>query len=250
MTKKKKVLEGHKKVGSKFVPPMMQIPNWKEISYINQILPEIVWMGLINDLFGYREGIELCSNFATKAYELKETDSHVNLAIASNFNRLTAENKQALVTELEKASELSKYRNALSPLIALYDDFPLAFIGKAEDGPDKSDLVERMKKCIERHIDKYDTPALIIQANVVYIRSSTGGLHIASHIEMPDLNALMKSPDSEEAQRAGSFVRTTAMQEFMPMGEPRIGDWSKSFWNQGYKIDKCDFSWEEDDIDE
>ena len=62
MAEKKIVLEGHKKVGSKFIPPMMQLPNWTEISYINQILPEIIWMGLINDEFGYRDGIDLSFN--------------------------------------------------------------------------------------------------------------------------------------------------------------------------------------------
>ena len=47
-----------------------------------------------------------------------------------------------------------------------------------------------MKECIDNHIDKYETPSLVIQANVVYVKRSTSGLHIAQHIEVPDLNSL------------------------------------------------------------
>lgn len=247
MAEKKKVLEGHKKVGSKFVPPMMQLPNLTEISYINQILPEIIWMGLINDEFGYRDGIDLSSNLARRAFDLKETDKHINFTLVSNFNLLSAERKSELVRSLEETSELVKFRDSLLPLIALYEEFPLSFLGMSEKIFDKIELIEKIKNCIKKHINKYDTPALIIQANVMYVRGSTGGLHVAPHIEIPDLNTLIEDPESKKAERAGAFVRISAMQEMMPMRETRICDWAESFWNQSYKIDKCDFSWEKND---
>lgn len=250
MADKKKVLEGHKKVGSKFIPPMMQIPNWSEISYINLILPEIIWMGLLNDEFGYREGINLSTNLAKQAFDLKETDKHINFTLVSNFNLISSDSKSELVHRLKKNAELDKYRESLLPLIALYKEFPLSFIGMSEKGIDKTTLIEKIKSCIENHIDKYERPALIIQANVLYVRGATSGLHVASHIEVPDLNALIEDPESEQSKRAGGFVRISTMQEFMAMGEERYGDWSKSFWNQGYKVDKCDFSWEDNDLDE
>lgn len=250
MAEKKEVLKGHKKVGSKFIPPMMQLPNWSEISYVNQILPEIMWMGLLNDRYGYREGIKLASNFAKRAFELRETDKHINFTLVSNFNQLSSGKKAELLRGLEADSTLAQYRDSLSPLTRLYDNFPLSFIGQSEDELSNVHLVDAIKVCIEKHIDKYETPSLIIQANVLHIRASTGGLKIALHIDFPNLNALIESPDSEEARRAAGFVRISAMQELMPSGEQRSDDWSRSFWNQGYKIDKCDFSWEENDINE
>ena len=54
--KKKRVLEGHKKVGSRFITPMKQLPNMKSISYVNQMMPELIWIGLINDSIGYVKG--------------------------------------------------------------------------------------------------------------------------------------------------------------------------------------------------
>ena len=226
---------------------MMQLPNWNEISYINQILPEILWMGLINDKFGYRVGIDLSSKIAKKAFDLKETDKHVNFTIVSNFSLLSDDKKSELVRDLTDSSDISKYRDALLPLIALYQGFPLSFVGVSEKIRDKKELIKIIKKCIDKHLNKYETPALIIQANVIYVRGSTGGLHVASHIEMPDLNSLIDDPKSEKAIRAESFVRIGAMQEMMPMGDSRAYNWAKSFWNQSYKIDKCDFSYEKND---
>ncbi len=229
MADKKTILKGHKKVGSKFIPPMMQLPNWSEISYVNLMLPEIIWMGLINDEFGYRAGINLSANLANRAFELKETDKHINFALVSNFNLLSTEAKNEFIKSIEESSDIGRYRRSLLPLIVLYEDFPLSFIGTGEEEYDRDQLIERMKACIDKHIDKYETPAMIIQANLMYIRGTNGGLHVAPHIEVPDLNILIDDPESEAAKRAGGFVRTSAMQEFMPMGEDRYGDWSKTF---------------------
>ncbi len=204
-------------------------------------------MGLINDKFGYRSGIDLSSKLATKAFELRETDKHINFTIASNFNLLSDNNKAELVRDLTESSDIYKYREALLPLMSLYQGFPLSFLGISEEVSEKEKLIDIMKKSVEKHLNKYETPASIIQANMIYVRGSTGGLHVASHIEVPDLNALLEDPESEKAKRAASFVRIGAMQEMMPMGDTQNNDWAKSFWNQNYKIDKCDFSREKND---
>jgi hypothetical protein len=64
---------------------------------------------------------------------------------------------------------------------------------------------------------------------------------------VPDLNSLIDAPESEEAKRAAGFVRNGVMSEFMPMGKVKDNAWARAFWNQGYKIDACDFSWEADE---
>ena len=43
--KKKKILEGHKRIGKRFIPPMMQLPMMRSTSYVNDMLPELVWIG-------------------------------------------------------------------------------------------------------------------------------------------------------------------------------------------------------------
>jgi hypothetical protein len=47
--KDRKILPGHKQIGKRFIPPMKQIPNMRQMSYVNDMLPELIWLGLIND---------------------------------------------------------------------------------------------------------------------------------------------------------------------------------------------------------
>lgn len=240
-TKRDTVLKDHKKIGSKFIPPLSQLGGLTEISYVDQILPEIIWMGLICDKLGYQKGVDLVARLTKVAFVLKETKKFVNFAIVSNFNLLSKDKKRKFKNKLQTENILETLQDILAPLIISYKDFPLSFLGKSNSKLDKNDLIERLKLSIERHIDKYATPGIVIQANVLYIRSINGGLFLAQNIKPPNLESIIQSPESEEAKRAGSFARIQAMQEFMPLGQKLKFNWARSFWNRGYKIDKCIF---------
>lgn len=246
--KNKKVLEGHKKVGTKFIPPMMQL-GLTEISYIHQIFPEIIWMALVNEKFGYRAGIRLIEGVAKAANEVKETERHLNFSLSSSFSELNQSAQEKLLKILSNREILPNLQEAIAPLVILYRGFPMSFIGKPNEFLGKNILIDMVKTSIEKYLDKYETPSLIIQSNILYIRGLTGGLHFSPDIDVPDLNVFFTDPDSDEAKRAAGFVRSGALTEFMPMGEVRPNEWAKLFWNQNYHLDDCDFSWENDDND-
>ena len=44
---KGKVLQEHKKVGQKLIPPLMQLVNMKEVSFQKDTLPCLIWMSAI-----------------------------------------------------------------------------------------------------------------------------------------------------------------------------------------------------------
>jgi hypothetical protein len=180
------------------------------------------------------------------AFSLKETSYFVNFTLASSYNSLSEDRKRMLLEKLEEASCLDILRVSLAPLVTLYRGFPLSFIGPSSH-IDRTDLIQAMKTAVKNCMDKYDTPSLAIQTNVLYLRGKMGGLFYTSNIQVPDLNSLIDAPESEEAKRAAGFVRNGVMSEFMPMGKAKDDTWAKAFWDQGYKIDACDFSWEADE---
>jgi len=255
VSKKKSVLEGYKKVKSKFIPPMMQFHGEiNEVSYVNQVLPEIIWMGLVSDKFGYKKCVDICTDIAQQAFELKESEEHINFAIASNFLKLSKKSRSILVDRLENKDLLKALQECLLPLLFLYDDCPLNFLEDKEMKIDKTTAVKLIKDSIFRHMDKYATPALVIQANVTYIRGVTGGLFYMEGedgrkgVKPPDLNSLLRAPGSEEAQRVGSHVRMGALMEFSYRKEEQSQSiWAETFWNQSYKLDPCKFMGDEDE---
>ncbi|WP_292655690.1 hypothetical protein [Nitratifractor sp.] len=63
---KKKILQDHSKIGKRLVPPLKSsnIPL-REGDYTKEILPEIIWIGLIHEKIGLKRGIELVYRFVS-----------------------------------------------------------------------------------------------------------------------------------------------------------------------------------------
>lgn len=239
MNTKKQVLEGHKRVKSRFVPPMMQLPNLRETSYINELLPHVVWMSLLNDKLGLEHGIKRSFQLAKLAHKIHVSEKHVNFAVCGNYSKLTESEAAELVTQLDKQGLLNTYRDALAPLLHLHPNCPMHLLGLPSVPDDRQALVDRLRRAIDIIFERYETPAAIMHANLITIRASTAGLFVAKHIEIPDFDALIRDPESEAAKRAASFARSCAMQEFMPDDEQRLLEWPKSFWNANYRLDAC-----------
>ena len=152
--KKARVLEGHKKVGSRFIPPMKQIPNMKSTSFVNQMLPELIWIGLINDNEGYVSGARLVEKIFLAVEGIEGTESKGNFAYASSYRKLLDGQKSVLVDKLNSLGVLDALRTYLAPLVLLYDEYPMRFIGPPSTIISTEQLVGRISDCVEKHIDK------------------------------------------------------------------------------------------------
>jgi hypothetical protein len=242
----KKILADHKKVGSRFIPPMAQLDKLKEIRYANDILPEILWIGLINSELGYRRGTELITNIAEDAVKVFASKKQVNFALTSSYNLLLSEQKSKLVEMLAPQGQLQTLRKCLEPLIILHGSFPLSFLGQSQQNYKKDALIETLKKCVKDHFNKYNQPAMVAQATVMYISGITGGLYFCKGIEPPDIEKIITAPESEEGKKAAGSVRAFMLTELMPNEGDRLGEWANNFWDENYKISSCTFKWEND----
>jgi hypothetical protein len=238
--KSKEILEGHIRIGKKFLPPIARLKNIQELSYVNQLLPEIIWMGLINENLEHKKSIELALSLATTAKENYKSERFINFALCSSFDIFEGEEKHKIVELLGKKTNLTDLRTYLAPLIVLYEGCPLRFLGTNEDIVEKDELINQIKKCVGNHLDKFSAPALAIQAEVAYIRGMTGGLYFPQGVEPPDLNAMLNEPHSEKAEKAAAFVRAFVLSEVQKESDDEKFYWPREFWNQGIKIDKCE----------
>lgn len=235
----KKVLAGHKKVKSRFIPPLMQLPNLRETSYVNDMLPHVVWMSLLIQDHGKRDGIRYAFDLAKLAHEVHGSEKHFNFAICGSYSHLTEDELARLVQRLTDEGRLDLYRQSLSPLVALHPTCPMAGLGLPGSLQERATLIGCLRDAVDAILDRYENPAAIMHANVFGIRAATGGLFIADHIEMPDLDALVFNPESDAAKQAASFVRSSAMQEFSFDEDEGYRVWPKAFWDANYRLDPC-----------
>jgi hypothetical protein len=117
MENKRKPLADHKRVGKKFIPPMKQLKSFQEIRYDRDILPEIIWMGLINDTYGYREGVHLVTRFCKLVDAICGRKEIANIAFVGDYSELSAESRGQIIEALKRDGLLTQLRSALAPLV-------------------------------------------------------------------------------------------------------------------------------------
>jgi len=51
--RRRPVLLDHQRIGKRLIPPLMQEINYQEISWGKQLIPELIWLALINNRRGF-----------------------------------------------------------------------------------------------------------------------------------------------------------------------------------------------------
>jgi hypothetical protein len=60
---KKKILQDHKREGKKFIPPFIyKLGPFGGASWARTMLPELLWIALIQNYYGLHEGVEIITN--------------------------------------------------------------------------------------------------------------------------------------------------------------------------------------------
>ena len=238
--RKKQILAGHKRVGKRFIPPMMQLPVNKDISYVKDMLPELIWIGLINEKIGYIRGARLIEKIFLAVDEVTVEGQEGNYALMSCFKKLSADQKNTIVNSIRSKGVLDVMQDSIAPLTLLYDECPLAFFGPPPNVYSQQKLVATIKWCVGKTIDKYDTPAIVLHGAMLLERLVTKTIKFSADMDLPNFNSVINSPGSKEAKRAAGFMRANGLAEFSMM---KVGHaWAEHFWNKNIEISLCEFA--------
>lgn len=242
---KKKILEDHKKIGKTMFPPLLAGDIlFRETNYTEELLPEIIWMGLIYDDIGFKNGIELIRIFVKLASESNESKDYINFSIASNLYKLSEEELNILINKMITKNIFSEMSDILSPLIYFYKKSPFSFLNKEIDltKEEELNLLEKLKVSLINNFDRFQQSSNISQFNIFYTRVLDKKISFYSGMKIPNFDAIINNFDSDESVEASAFVRNNVKTEFMHMTdtEENTFEWSKSFWNQSYKLENCE----------
>lgn len=236
---KKRLLEGHKRIGKRFIPPMKQVPMTMDTSYVNDMLPELIWIGLLNERVGYIQGARIIEKVFLETDKVREKGQESNYAVMSSFNRLTSSQKIQIVASLKNDDVLEIIQNSIAPLVLLYNDCPLSFMGPPTKRYSEEDLISLIKLCVGKTIDRYETPAIVLYGAMLLARLVTKTISFPSDMNLPDFNAVISSPDSDEAKRAAGFMRANGLAEFGML--KHSNSWAKHFWDRNFELTPCEF---------
>lgn len=238
---KKRNLEGHKREGKRFIPPMKQLPGMREQSYVNDMLPELIWLGLIHDRQGYvfgRHTLEAVMEVVNDR-EGDDASKPVNFAMQYAYATLSQDEKDQIVQRWESRGLLDDIRHALGPLTLLYDEFAMRFVGPPLTAIPEDELVRRMRSCVANHLDKYQVPGVALHGALMITRLIAGKLFFSKDMKLPDFNAAIDDPESDEGKHASSFMRATALGEMDMLDVPN--SWARYFWNRNAELSPCEY---------
>ena len=84
-----RIFRDHKKIGKTLVPPMRQyLGEQSTVSWVDQILPELIWLAIIIESLGVERGVEVGANIAKSANTIIPEEY---FAFASSFDLLNKE---------------------------------------------------------------------------------------------------------------------------------------------------------------
>lgn len=241
MTKNKKFLDGHKRVGKKLIPPMLQIPNTVMTSFRDDKLPDLIWLAPFFLRGDDRVAVHSIIDFLTACKETLNDDSSPPLVFLSNFNKLTDLQKQSLIDNLSKLPNLNFLLNKLKHQNYLFHDYPLNFLfGSFNKDFDKERALIYLEKDVDALLDRYSQIATKIQVTAIVSMMATGKIFINSEIDLPDFNSIFTDPDSNDAKTTASFARAMLNGGLgLDSDGKETNTWLKSFWKQSFSFSEC-----------
>jgi hypothetical protein len=232
-----KVLSGHKKVGSKFIPPFLQMGEYHEIHWVDDLIPELLWYSLLLLKLGYKRGIEVGTQSAKIAHDVFRDNSPGNFSYLSSFNLFNEDEQKNFVSKLKEEKLFEPLVDSISPLLNLYPESPIKFLNDININIERETCINLIREAVEKSFNRRSQLSSIIQCNVEYVSQMIGKKHYHVKIKIPDFNKLITDFDSDEGQRAASFVRLGVSGLFGRMKESLTDRWAKYFWNHSMEID-------------
>ena len=237
--KSPRALSDHRKVGKKYIPPLTaELGPLTEIRWVNDLVPEFVWLALLSDRCGLKIGTDLARRLALAANAARGAKRKAWFALTSAYAELDPSERDAVVAKLEADGAAQQIREALTPQLTLYPESPLRFLF-ADLPQSESDSLEDFKTVLESIFDKGDIAGTFAQATAVYIAFISDMLKVFKGLELANFPAIEDFPSTEESQRVASSVRSTVLIFYSQFKTDHSTAWISYFWKRGLDLDDC-----------
>ena len=233
------MLESHKRIGKRIVPPLVEVrPPWNEIHWVDQLLPELLWIGLLIEEHGIETGAHVCAEVATAAKpELEVLDQNAFLCLTSSFELFSRDQLTRIREQLNSAHVLSDLQVALSPLCVAYPKCPLANLARGTGTLESA--VAKIREVLPALFNRWDEAATFVQVHAVYMAFVQGCLFVSNHLSLANFPAVMAYPHTEESRKIASSCRgLVSILLFNKLNDSEMS-WPGYFWNRGLELEKC-----------
>jgi hypothetical protein len=239
MSKRMPVLGDHKKEKSKLVTPFNDaFGPMQEVSWINTMIPELLWIALVQEAWGPRRGVEIITAFTRDVRASDPLRDRTIWAAAGKFATLPEGALAEIVAGRPYRDDLCA---PLAPLHAHYPGHPMrALIATTAPDTASQDL-GAIKALVGEMFDRASTTAIMAQATATWLAFDSDRLKVSAGLALADFPRIEDYPDTEQSQRIAASIRATLNQMFGEIDMMASGtDWPVAFWNRGLELEPCE----------
>lgn len=232
----KKVLNDHKRVKKKLIPPLIDAMGRKHrpYSWVKELIPELVWLCLLHENLGLRRGVECASQIAELTKDIASSENIPFLCKISSFLKLSDEEKEHLVLALDKSGHLSDIRTSLKPLFEIFPSSPLAFFDP--ECTETENIPNIFSHILPKLYDRYSKEATFVNATAVSMGVVQGKLIMAMEEASPlsEIDEVEHYPDTEKSKMVASSLRAMVGTFLMIPSEDEVPylEWTEKFWRK------------------
>lgn len=237
--KQREVLDDHRRIGKKLVPPFLyQLGPISEVSWVDERIPELIWIGLLLKQCGDRRGIALATQITQAANSQEISDKGVFFVWLSDFERLPQACWEGFRAHLSEAHALQEIRFALSPLLSSYPDCPLGCVREPGAISSESGFASIAEVLMGLYARKSEF-ATKIQTTAVYLALVSGMLKLVGNEVFADFSEVEQYPRTEASRRVAASIRSTLIALHNLREEGHETSWPLRFWNRGLALEPC-----------
>lgn len=238
-SKRTPVLGDHKRVKSKLVTPFNDaFGPMREVSWINTMIPELLWIALVQQAWGLRRGVEIITAFTRDVRASDPPRDHTIWAAAGKFATLPDGVLAGIVEGRPYREDLC---TPLAPLHAHYPDHPMRELVSTVDGPSASQDLGALKKLLVELFDRASLSATMVQATATWLAFDAEYLKVSAGLALAEFPQIVDYPKTDQSQQIAASIRATLNQAF---GTPDLmasgTGWPIAFWNRGLELEPCE----------
>lgn len=237
--KRPTVLDDHKRVKSKLVTPFNDVFGpMREVSWTNMMIPELLWIALLQQAWGPRRGVEIITAFTRDVRASDPTRDRTIWAAAGKFAALPDGALAGIVRGRPYEDDLC---GPLAPLHTHYPDHPMRELAPAVNGPPRSQDLRALKGLVEELFDRASTSAIMVQATATWLAFDAERLKVSAGLALADFPRIEDYPKTDQSQRIAASIRATLNQMFGEADPMASGTgWPIAFWNRGLELEPCE----------
>jgi hypothetical protein len=242
--KRKPVLTDHARKGKTLVAPLVAaLPNLRLSSWHRDQIPEVVWIGLLLELYGLKRGTELALCLAKAASSKANVARKPFFGLASAYLTFSDVERTSIVTSIGNGDDLVMLRVALEPLMRIYEECPLRFLGPPEVADVRLDGEARLRRTLSEMHDKTSVLGMRVLAASVYVALVTDKLKVMKGQGFEDFEKIADYPSSSVPDQLPGMIRATFGGLFGSEVELHPGPrWAVQFWRRGFAYSRCELA--------